>query len=85
MDLLFFNADALRAHTGPDGRVVIFAFMRAAGIMLSRLLEANVSPGSLKGIIIVSLPFADNISRAGGPDEIAAYQRDHPGESVRVF
>jgi hypothetical protein len=84
MDRVFFNADTLRSYTGGDtGRVIIFAFMRAAGIMLARLLEAN--PGAdMSRIIIVSLPYGDNISRAGGPDEIAAFERAHPGQTVRA-
>jgi hypothetical protein len=81
MDKLLYDADNLKKYAGPGGRVIVFAFCRAAGIFLSRLLE--VSGGKdLGGICIVALPFGDCISRAGGPDEREAYFRQH-GEHVK--
>jgi hypothetical protein len=68
MDSTLYNPDYLRSHTGPGGRVIVFAFCRAAGIFLSRLLEVS-GDKDLSGICIVALPFGDNISRAGGIDE----------------
>ena len=72
MDALFYDADALRSHCGPGGRVIVIAFMRAPAIFLSRLLEVNTDK-RLDDIVIVALPFPDNISRAGGQDEVAKY------------
>lgn len=77
-DLLFYNANELRSKCGPDGRVYVFAFWRAAPIFLKRLLECNPGDVDLSFITLVALPFPDVISRAGGPDEIAEYRTAHP-------
>jgi hypothetical protein len=74
MDSTLYNPDYLRSHTGPGGRVIVFAFCRAAGIFLSRLLEVS-GDKDLSGICVVALPFGDNISRAGGPDERLSIDR----------
>ena len=78
MNSFMYSPAHLRSHCGPDGRVLVFAFYRAAGIFLARLLEANPSagPDTFAGIVIVSLPYADTISRAGGPDELKAFKAD---------
>lgn len=72
MNQLVYNVEALRRECGEGGRVIVFAFMRAPAIFLSRLLEVNEG-NSLEGVCIIALPYGDNIGRAGGSDEIAAY------------
>lgn len=41
MNHLLFNPELLRRHCGPGGRVVIFAFARAAGVLMTRFLQAG--------------------------------------------
>ena len=82
MDRLFYDADTLRSYAGKGGRVVIFGFMRGAGIFLQRLVEVS-GHMDLSNVIVVCLPFPDNISRAGGVDEREAYRRQH-GVEVRA-
>ncbi len=67
---MLFDAEALRAASGPGGRVIIFAFVRAVPIMLERLLDVNTAPDSLRNICIVALPLPDTMPRAGGTEEI---------------
>ena len=84
MDRLFYSVANLTSYCGPTGRVVVFCFCRAAGIFLSRLVE--VSGGQdLSRVVIVSLPFPDNISRAGGRDEIEKYARENHGLLVSAL
>jgi hypothetical protein len=80
MDELLYDPDYLRSHAGPGGRVIVFAFCRAAGIFMSRLLEAS-GDKDLSGIVVVALPFGDCISRAGGEGEIQDHFTNH-GEWV---
>ena len=75
MDAAFYNLNVLRSYAGEGGRVVLFCFSRAAGIMLDRLIEANRPEADFAGVYIVSLPWPDVISRAGGRDDIAAELR----------
>ena len=82
MDGLLFNPDKLRSHCGPGGRVLLFMFCRAAIIFVSRFMEVS-GDRDASNIIVVSLPFGDTISRAGGRDEIAAYAQLH-GKQVCV-
>ena len=84
MDKLLYDPDNLRSYCGPSGRVIVIAFCRAASIFISRLLEACGSK-SLHNIIVVSLPYPDTISRAGGVAEIEEYRRAHGGAEVRVL
>jgi len=74
MDDLLYDADNLRAQTGPTGKVIVICFCRAGGIFMERLLEVNKARGkSLDNIYVVCLPWADTISRAGGKSEIEKY------------
>ena len=41
MSETLYNAESLRFRTGPDGRVIFFAFTSAAETVLQRLLECN--------------------------------------------
>jgi hypothetical protein len=80
MDKLLYNPDNLRRHLKHRaGKVIIFAFSRAAEIFMKRMLDLH--PVCLRNICIVALPWGDNISRAGGADEIEAY-RAQTGRSV---
>jgi hypothetical protein len=81
MNKLLYNADRLRSLAGPGGRVIFFLFCRAVGIITKRLLEV-CQGGRLDGVCVVALPFGDNISRAGGPDEREAYKKE-TGSEVR--
>jgi hypothetical protein len=68
MDALLYNARNLLAHRkSPAGKVIIFAFARAAAIIMRRMLEQDQV---LEGICIVALPWGDSIASAGGMDEI---------------
>jgi hypothetical protein len=40
MNDLLFNPSTLRDYCGLGGRVIIFAFARAAGILMTRFLES---------------------------------------------
>jgi len=82
MDKMLYNPDRLRRFPGPDGRVLVFVFMRAAGIYLDRLLEAAAAHQTFENIVIIVLPFADHITRAGGGSERAAYKAKF-GKKVR--
>ena len=73
MDVILYDIDNLMQYVGPGGRIVVIAFMRAAGIFLTRLLECGQRRSSFAPIVIVCLPWGDNISRAGGGDEVAKY------------
>jgi hypothetical protein len=49
MNALLYNPEVLASYCGDaTGRVVIFAFARASGIIMSRLLEAHAAyvPGA---------------------------------------
>lgn len=81
MDKLLYDADHLRSLTIPGGRVIFFLFCRAVGIVTKRLLEV-CGGRRLDSVCIVALPFGDNISRAGGPDEREAYEKA-TGEKAR--
>ena len=73
MNDILYNADNLRSHRKTrHGKVIIFLFCRAAEIFMSRMLEIR-SNVDLRNICIVALPWYDNISRAGGRDEIAEH------------
>jgi hypothetical protein len=72
MDSLLYDVDKLRLLCGPGGRVIFITFCRATGIMLRRLMEVS-GARDMSGIVFVAFPFGDNISRAGGPDEIEAH------------
>ena len=44
MNALLYNPEVLASYCGDaTGRVVIFAFARASGIIMSRLLEAHAA------------------------------------------
>lgn len=73
MDKLLYDTDMLNSHTGATGRVVIFTFCRASTIFLNRLLEVS-GDKDLSNIIIVCLPYPDEISRAGGHSERVKYR-----------
>jgi hypothetical protein len=73
MDKLLYDSDMLKTYTGVSGRVVIFTFCRATTIFLNRLLEVS-GDKDLSNIFIVCLPYPDEISRAGGEDEIYKYK-----------
>ena len=76
MDALFYDIDNMLTHCGDHGRVIVFAFMRGASIFLRRLIEVS-GDKDLSRLYIISLPFADSISRAGGVDELHAYKLQH--------
>jgi len=40
MNYSLFNPEVLKRYCGPGGRVIIFAFARAAGKLIGRLLES---------------------------------------------
>jgi hypothetical protein len=40
MNHSLFNPEVLKRYCGPGGRVIIFAFARAAGKLIGRLLES---------------------------------------------
>jgi hypothetical protein len=71
MNDLVFNIAKLKRECGPQGRVIIVAFARAVGIMLSRILEVSAEQ-DFSGVYIVALPFGDEVSRAGGADNRVA-------------
>jgi hypothetical protein len=73
MDNLLYDSDKLKSCTGTSGRVVVLAFCRASIIFLKRLLEVSGNK-DLSNIVIVSLPYPDEISRAGGKTECAKYK-----------
>lgn len=75
MERSLYDVKVLRSYTGTEGRVILFCFCRAASIILSRLLEANPSGSSFKNIYIVAMPWPDQISGAGGRDDIEAYRK----------
>ena len=53
------------------GRVIFLSFMRAFPVTLDRLIENNSGlDHPLEGVIICALPYSDDISRAGGKDDI---------------
>ena len=58
MNALLYNPEVLASYCGDaTGRVVIFAFARASGIIMSRLLEAHaacVCGGGGGGCVCVS-------------------------------
>lgn len=80
MNDLLYSPTNLKSYTGPHGRVIVIGFMRSAGIFLSRLMEASTGP--FNDIIIVSLPFPDTISRAGGAADVARLGRDRDDLSM---
>ena len=71
MDNLLYDVDKLNSYVKSDnsdksaGRILVFCFMRSAGIFLSRLLEKS-GDKDLSNIHIIALPWPDDISRAGG-------------------
>ena len=71
-----YNPDNLRSYCGPGGRVIMFGFFRAVGIMIARFVEVAASHPEHRfdNIIFVSLPFPDVISRAGGLSELEAHK-----------
>jgi hypothetical protein len=74
MNQLLFSPDNLRARLTDRARnkVIFFCFCRAASIVLRRIVEQRQSCAN---ICIVALPWADNISRAGGRDELETITR----------
>ena len=71
MDTLLFSPEVLRnRRKHAKGKVIIFAFARAAGIMMRRILEHTRE--NTEDICIVALPWEDNISRTGGLADIEA-------------
>ena len=73
MDELLYDADFLSSYSAVSGRIVVITFCRAASIFLHRLLEVS-GDKNLSNIVIVSLPYPDEISRAGGADECTRYK-----------
>jgi hypothetical protein len=90
MNEYFYDADSLRSQVGAHengsaGRVLVFCFARATSIFLSRLLEVNTlkngaNSNDLRNIYIISIPWPDDIGRAGGDDELISYRRGKFGE-----
>jgi len=74
MDRHLYDSQLLKAQTGYGGRVVVICFCRSASIFLHRLLEVSGSK-DLSNIVIISLPYPDVISRAGGMSEIEEYTK----------
>lgn len=73
MDNFMYDSDILNSYTRHTGRVVVIAFCRAASIFLHRLLE-NSKDKDLSNIVIISLPYPDTISRAGGRTDLIEYK-----------
>ena len=72
MNNTLYNVNYLRNRAG-SGRIIIFTFYRAFKIYLDRFIEQNPDAKDLNDIFIIAMPYADNISRAGGPDELKKY------------
>jgi len=87
MNALLYNPEVLASYCGDaSGRVVIFAFARASGIIMSRLLEAHAARGSsetspFQRLYIVALPLPDNINSAGTSTEIEEHLK-RTGETI---
>lgn len=73
MDTILFSPNNLRARLTNKSRnkVILFCFCRAGDIILKRILEHKTE--GCENICIVALPWFDNISRAGGQDQIKQY------------
>ena len=74
MDDCLYKPSVLKSHTGANGRIVVICFCRSASIFLHRLLEVS-GHMSMSNIVIISLPYPDMISRAGGRSEIEEYTK----------
>lgn len=72
MDGQLYDPQVLQSYAGRGGRVVVICFCRSASIFLRRLLEVS-GHKDMSNIVIISLPYPDNISRAGGRSEIEEY------------
>ena len=67
---LLFSLSVLRANAGRDGRVIVFAFMRAGVSYITSLLEAagaaaSARPDTFRGVVVVAIPFIDDIGMGG--------------------
>ena len=56
MNALLYNPEVLASYCGDaTGRVVIFAFARASGIIMSRLLEAHAAYVRVVVVVVVGV------------------------------
>lgn len=72
MDDLLYNVDNLYSLIDDVSRVIVITFCRATSIFINRLLEVS-GDKDLSKIVVVSLPYPDTISSAGGKAQREEY------------
>ena len=85
MDTILFSPNNLRARLTNKSRnkVILFCFCRAGDIILKRILEHKTE--GCENICIVALPWFDNISRAGGKDQMKRYHSATGNDETRDY